>query len=104
MFFFHTNGIVLALYPREKLAEDAHVNAKGDGFSGVTLAHNVPKKDEVKIILDQAKQAGAKIVKAAQDVFWGGHSGYFSDPDGHLWEVAWNPHFTFKKDGHLNLP
>ena len=75
-------------------AEDATVSPQGSGFRGVTLAHNVSSKEEVDRVMTQAKQAGATIVKPAQDVFWGGYSGYFADPDGHLWEVAWNP-FTW---------
>ncbi len=102
--FFQAVGLVLALYPKDKLGEDATVEAKGKGFKGVTLAHNVMKKVEVAEVLKEAEKAGGKIVKPAQDVFWGGHSGYFADPDGHLWEVAWNPHFSFNKDGSLNLP
>jgi predicted lactoylglutathione lyase len=102
--FFHTGGLVLALYPADKLAKDATVESKGSGFRGVTLAHNVPKKEEVAEVLKEAVKAGGKMVKPAQDVFWGGHRGYFADPDGHLWEVAWNPHFSFNKDGSLKLP
>lgn len=91
--FFMLNGSWLSLYPWEALAEDAAVEANGAGFRGVTLAHVVPSKQEVRAVLDQAVNSGGKLVKPAQDVFWGGYSGYFSDPDGHLWEVAWNPHF-----------
>ena len=87
--FFPLNGTWLALYPRELLAEDATVPADGTGFSGVTLAHNVSTKDEVDAILEEAKAAGGRLVKPAQEVFWGGYSGYFADPDGHLWEVAY---------------
>ena len=79
--------------PRQALAEDALVDAAGEGFRGVTLAHNVASKQEVDEVMAQAAAAGATIHKKAQDVFWGGYSGYFSDPDGHLWEVAWNRHF-----------
>lgn len=89
--FFKLNGSWLGLYPWDKLAEDATVEAKGDGFRGVTLAHNVDSKESVHAVLDQAVAAGATLVKPAQDVFWGGYSGYFADLDGHLWEVAWNP-------------
>ena len=74
-----------------KLAEDAKVPAEGTGFRGVTLAHNVRRREEVSEVLALAEAAGGKITKPAQDTFWGGHGGYFSDPDGHLWEVAWNP-------------
>lgn len=91
--FFALKGTWLALYPREALAEDATVDASGSGFSGVTLAHNVRSREAVDVLLETAKAAGARIVKPAQETFWGGYSGYFADPDGHLWEVAWNPHF-----------
>lgn len=91
--FFELSGSWLSLYPWKALAEDVGMPEKGQGFRGVTLAHNVGSKAEVDAAMAQAQQAGAAIVKAAQDVFWGGYSGYFSDPNGHLWEVAWNPHF-----------
>ncbi|MFQ5855774.1 MAG: VOC family protein [Anaerolineae bacterium] len=94
--FFETRGTWLALYPREELAADATVPAKGTGFTGFTLAHNVRSRDEVDAVLREAKAAGAKIVKPAHDTDWGGYSGYFADPDGFLWEVAWNPHFWIK--------
>lgn len=102
--FFHMNGTVLALHPRKTLAEDATVKNDGVGFDGITLAQNVADKNEVAGILAQAQEAGATVVKPAQDVYWGGHSGYFADPDGHLWEIAWNPHFPLKRDGHIELP
>lgn len=89
--FLKLEGTWLALYPREQLAEDAMVPQEGSGFQGFSLAHNVKSKEDVDAVLNFAEQAGAKIVKPAQDVFWGGYSGYFSDPDGFLWEVAWNP-------------
>jgi hypothetical protein len=91
--FFELSGSWLALYPWSALAEDAQVSASGNGFRGVALAHNVVSRSAVDEVMAQAEKAGAKIRKAAQDAFWGGYSGYFSDPDGHLWEVAWNPHF-----------
>jgi catechol 2,3-dioxygenase-like lactoylglutathione lyase family enzyme len=91
--FFELNGTWLALYPWNALAEDAEVNAEGKGFRGVTLAQVVHTREEVDKVLRQAAHAGARIIKPAQDVFWGGYSGYFSDPEGHIWEVAWNPHF-----------
>ncbi|WP_410766717.1 VOC family protein [Haloferax sp. DFSO60] len=87
--FFTLEGTWLALYPRELLAEDATVPAEGHGFSGVTVAHNVSTKAAVEEVLKEAEAAGGKIVKTAQEVFWGGYSGYFADPDGHLWEVAY---------------
>lgn len=94
-------GVALALYAWDALAEDATVSAAGAGFRGVTIAHNVRAKVEVAVVLAEAVRAGARIVKPAQDVFWGGHSGYFADPDGHLWEVAWNPHTP---DGTFDIP
>lgn len=90
--FFELHGTWLGLYPWDKLAEDVTIPGEGSGFRGVTLAHNWTSKDAVDDLMAQAAKAGAKIVKEAQDVFWAGYSGYFSDLDGHLWEVAWNPH------------
>ena len=96
--FFRNKGTWLALYPRAALAADIGLPAGaagggGVGFSGVTLAHNVRSPAEVDELLAVAVSAGATLVKAAQDTFWGGYSGYFADPEGYLWEVAWNPHF-----------
>jgi catechol 2,3-dioxygenase-like lactoylglutathione lyase family enzyme len=102
--FFQAGALGLALYPRGALAEDATVPEPGDGFRGITLAHNVRRRGDVAAVLAEAAAAGGRIVKPAQDVFWGGHSGYFADPDGHLWEVAWNPHFPLAEDGSLTLP
>ena len=90
--FFDLDGTWLGLYPWDELAEDAMTSPEGLGFRGVTLAHNVRSKEAVDAQMDEAVRAGATIVKEAQEVFWGGYSGYFSDPDGHLWEIAWNPH------------
>lgn len=89
--FFKMEGSWLALYPKDKLAEDATVSPKGNGFPGFTIAHNVKTKEEVDNVIQIAIKAGAKLVKQPQDVFWGGYSGYFADPDGYLWEVAYNP-------------
>lgn len=91
--FFQNKGTWLALYPRDALAADVGIPTEGSGFSGVTLAHNLRSKEEVDELLDVAVAAGAILVKPAQDTFWGGYSGYFSDPDGYLWEIAWNPFF-----------
>jgi uncharacterized protein len=91
--FLKLTGTWLALIPREELAVDARVDSRGEGFSGVTLAHNVNSKTEVDAVLKQAQRAGARITKPAKDTDWGGYSGYFADLDGYLWEVAWNPHF-----------
>lgn len=89
--FFAMEGTWLSLYPRDQLAKDAGVSSEASGFPGITLAHNVRSKDEADRVFAQAVAAGATPVKPPQDVFWGGYSGYFADPDGHLWEVAFNP-------------
>lgn len=103
--FYPLGGMALALYGRAALAADANLKDTGsNGFGGITLAHNVRTREEVDAVLARARQAGARILKPAQDVFWGGYSGYFADPDGHPWEVAWNPHFKLAADGSLQLP
>ncbi|XGC80610.1 VOC family protein [Bdellovibrio bacteriovorus] len=102
--FLKTRGTVISLFGKEELAKDAQVDAQGSGFRDFALAHNVRTKDEVAEVLAQAEKAGGKIIKPAQDVFWGGHSGYFEDPDGFLWEVAWNPHFPLDENGNVQLP
>ena len=89
--FFEMRGVWLSLYAREALAEDATVSPEGSGFRGFTLAHNVRSPEAVDRLLADAVAAGATLVKPGQRVFWGGYSGYFADPDGFLWEVAWNP-------------
>lgn len=91
--FFTLNGTWLGLYGREALAEDAQVSAEGSGFEGFALAYNVHSEKEADELVAQAVAAGATLVKQPQKVFWGGYSGYFADPDGHLWEVAHNPFF-----------
>jgi hypothetical protein len=88
---FEMDGTWLSLFPKNKLAEDATVSPEGTRFSGITLAHNVGSKEEVDKIFELAISVGAKPIKKPQDVFWGGYSGYFADPDGYLWEVAYNP-------------
>ena len=101
--FFRTSGTVPALWSREALAEDANVDAQGSGFFGFALAHNVAQKEEVDSVLEGAVSAGATVLKEAKDVFFGRH-GYFADPEGNLWEVAWNPSFPMAEDGTLRLP
>lgn len=91
--FFALNGSWLGLYGREALAEDATVSSEGSGFAGFTLSHNVKSESEVDQTIEHAVSAGATLVKPPQKVFWGGYSGYFKDPEGYLWEVAYNPHF-----------
>lgn len=88
---FEMEGTWLSLYPKEGLAKDATVANNGSGFSGITLSHNVKSKEEVDVIFKKAISVGAKLVKKPQKVFWGGYSGYFADPDGYLWEIAYNP-------------
>jgi catechol 2,3-dioxygenase-like lactoylglutathione lyase family enzyme len=102
--FFQMGGVVLSLYPREKLAEDVKTNSGGSGFSGITLAYNAKGEAEVNEVLKKVEDLGATIVKKAEKVFWGGYSGYFTDFDGHLWEVAWNPFFEFDESDNLVLP
>lgn len=101
--FFQLNGMVLSLFSREHLAKDALVPAEGSGFSGIVLAYNARSPDDVESVLAEAALAGARILKPAQDVFWGGYSGYFADPDGHLWEVAWNPEWELTASGDVKL-
>ncbi len=102
--FYDAGGVVLGLYGRQALAEDATVDPKGEGFRGVAVAYNVREKADVDGVLREAEAAGARIVKPGQDVFWGGYSGYFTDPDGHLWEVAWNPYFPLDDHSRVTLP
>lgn len=91
--FFPLQGTWLALYPRDMLAADAAIDPAGGGFPGITLAHNVRSKEEVRRLMKEAKIAGATIIKEATEAEWGGYLGYFADLDGHLWEIAWNPFF-----------
>jgi uncharacterized protein len=102
--FFQAGGMGLALYPRNELAKDANVSPNGHGFIGITLAYNARTRDEVDSVLAQAEAAGAKLLKPAQETFWGGYDGYFADPDGFLWEVAWNPFFPIAEDGSIRIP
>jgi catechol 2,3-dioxygenase-like lactoylglutathione lyase family enzyme len=89
--FFELNGVFLSLYERVALAEDATVEAAGSGFRGFTLAHNLGSETEVENLINDLRAKGVTIVKEPQKVFWGGYSSYFADPDGNLWEVAYNP-------------
>jgi len=99
---FDLIGQTLGLYPKAALAEELGLDtAQISGFSGITLAHNVADKAEVASLLAQAKAAGGRIVKPAQDVFWGGHHGYFTDMDGHIWEVAHNPFSPLGPNGEF---
>ncbi len=101
--FIECGGVILALWSHDALAEDAHVAKEGSGFRGIALAHNVADRATVDRVLNEAEAAGGKIVKPAREVFWGGYSGYFSDPDGHLWEVAHNPFWPLDEHGRPQL-
>jgi predicted lactoylglutathione lyase len=102
--FFQLGGMALSLYGRDALAEDAKVSSESHGFRAVTLGHNARSRSEVDRLIAEAVGAGGRLLKAPEDVFWGGYSGYFADPDGHIWEVAWNPHFPLAEDGSIRLP
>jgi uncharacterized protein len=91
VFFDFRNNLRLALFPRKSLAKDAGISPTPASSTEFSIGHNVNTKKEVDLVMAQAKKCGAKIVKPAQKTFWGGYSGYFKDPDGHLWEIAWHP-------------
>jgi hypothetical protein len=101
--FFQAGGAALALYPRAALAKDANLPAEGQGFGGITIAYNARSEEEVDAVLAAAEAAGARILKPAQKAFWGGYSGYFSDPDGFVWEIAYNPLFPISAEGNIAL-
>lgn len=102
--FFDLDGTKLGLFARQALAEDAHVQNTPPGFSGVTLAHNCNSQAEVDAAFAFALSCGATAAKKPEKVFWGGYSGYFADPDGHLWELAFNPFMPLGEDGVMVLP
>lgn len=102
--FVQMGGILLALWPREKLAADAGVDPDGQGFRGMALAYNTRSDAEVGDVLEMAARAGGRIVKPAQRAFWGGWYGYFEDTEGNLWEVAHNPGFPIDAEGRISLP
>ncbi len=93
-FFDLQSGLKLALWPRKSLAHDTGLAAGTPNATELSLGHNLSSRAEVDAVMDEAKRAGAVIVKAAQDTFWGGYAGYFQDPDQHLWEVVWNPQWS----------
>lgn len=101
--FYQAGSLAFALFQREALAEDANVPPAGSGFAGFTLAHNVESEAAVLALLDEAVAAGARLVRPADKVFWGGFRGYFADPDGFLWEACYNPFVTLEADGSLRL-
>lgn len=103
--WFQTSHSWLGLFEWAALAEDAGVDAaRGNGFRGVTLAVNVGSEPEVDVAIDAAQRAGASVPQPAAKVDWGGYRGYFADPDGHLWEVAYNPNFPIDQDGRVVIP
>ncbi len=102
--FFQAGGIVFSLYSLEEMARETGLAGDGGGRSSVALAHNVRHKEDVDTVLAEAEQAGATLLKPAEEKFWGGYSGFFADPEGYAWEVAWNPGFELREDGSLRLP
>ncbi|TYB38332.1 VOC family protein [Micromonospora sp. AP08] len=103
--FFQAGGFAVVLWGRGALADDAGLaDPRGDGFGGVSLAQNVRSRAEVDEILGRAAEAGATVTRTARDTFYGGYAGCFTDPDGHLWEIAWNPGFPLAEDGSLTVP
>jgi uncharacterized glyoxalase superfamily protein PhnB len=96
--------MALALWGRQDLAADAAVPNSAPGFSGIALAFNARSESEVDCVLAEAVRAGGRMVRPAHKTFWGGYSGYFADPDGHLWEVAFNPYWPLAADGRVELP
>jgi len=103
--FFEAGGVILSLWPTEELVKDAEIApSEPSPFRGMSLAWNCTSAAEVDTVLAMAVAAGGTLVRSARMVFWGGYTAYFADPDGHLWEVAHNPHFPFAADGRLLLP
>jgi catechol 2,3-dioxygenase-like lactoylglutathione lyase family enzyme len=101
--FYQLGGLVLAIWTRSDLADDAHVTDTGATFSGISLAFNTRTHDEVDQVLAEAQAAGGTITKPAEETPWGGYSGYFADPDGHPWEVAWNPDWPIDVAGNVSM-
>jgi catechol 2,3-dioxygenase-like lactoylglutathione lyase family enzyme len=103
--FFQAGGLAVVLWGRDKVAGDAGLEDGGtDGFGGMTLAHNVRSRAEVDEVLAEAANAGAEITRAASETFYGGYAGFFTDPDGHVWEIAYNPGFPLDRDGAITIP
>ena len=99
--FFQLNGIQLALFPQESLADDAGVEADGKGFRGFSLAYNVRSEKEVDELIASLEEKGVKVLKQPEKVFWGGYSSYVADPDDNLWEIAYNPFLTMDEKGNV---
>lgn len=102
--FFQAGGLVLALWDRAALAADAGIAPPPAGSGSIALAYNTRSKSEVAAVVEAWVAAGGSVVKPPQDTFWGGHAGYVADLDGHLWEIAWNPHWELTATGELRLP
>jgi predicted lactoylglutathione lyase len=102
--FYQANGVVLVLWSREKLADDGGIADNGARWSGITLAHNVSSRDEVRGVIELARTHGAEISREPADTFYGGYAGVFRDLDGHAWEIAYNPGFVLDKDGSIEPP
>jgi predicted lactoylglutathione lyase len=101
--FYNQLGIILALYPLDKLAEDAGIPAERNGFSGVTLAINLDSKEGVDQLFQEVTAAGGRSLIEPRETFWGGYDAYFADPDGHTWEIAWAPFWEYDEQGSLKL-
>ena len=101
--FFQTGGMIFALFLRDSLAADFHADANEFGRAAMALGHNVRSRDDVDPLMERAAAAGAKILKPARNAPWGGYSGYFADPDGFAWEVAWNPAWPIAADGSVTF-
>jgi predicted lactoylglutathione lyase len=101
--FFQAGGMIVALWGRAELAEDSGVEDSG-GWGGITLAYNTRSPAEVDAVIGEVESAGGTITRPGAETFWGGYSGAFTDPDGHAWEVAHNPHWTLEDDGAVRLP
>lgn len=104
--FFDLGGTVFSLYPHAGMVEDMGLvegKAADGAYQGFAIAHNARSKEEVDAIFARLKKNGATIKKEPEEVFWGGYSGYFCDPDGHMWEVAYNPHWTIGEDGRISM-
>jgi len=102
--FFQLGGLALSVFGRQSLADDATVGSEGSGFTGISLAINLESEAEVDRVAAEWVSCGGTLVKQPERVFWGGYSGYVKDPDGHLWELAYNPGFALLPDGSMQLP
>lgn len=102
--FFQANGVILVLWSRDKLAADMRIPDVGERWGGIALAHNVGSRESVHEVIERARQSGAEITREPSETFYGGYAGAFRDPDGHAWEVAYNPGFGLDEHGNLVLP